>query len=85
MSSCLLHSDSSSFLQCELDLKDMFGGYEYPQPPDDSLTNLAAELMELDNGVVIQTEPNFEGMSREDVDQGPLVKVWKNVYIKSLV
>lgn len=83
MSSCLLHSDSS-FLQCELDLKDMFGGYEYPQPPD-GLTNLAVELMELDNAVVIQTEPNFEGMSREDVDQGPLVKVWKNVYIKSLV
>lgn len=64
--------------KCELDLKDMFGGYEYPQPPDDSLTNLAAELMELDNGVVIQTEPNFEGMSREDVDQGPLVKLtWR--------
>lgn len=54
----------------------MFGGYEYPQPPDDSLTNLAVELMELDNAVVIQAEPNFEGVSREDVDQGPLVKVW---------
>ena len=43
--------------------------------PANTLTSLAVELMDLDNAVVIQEEPDFVGDSREDVDQGPLVKV----------
>lgn len=56
----------------------MFGGDPFPLAPDNTLTGLVVELMELDNAAVIQTaelEPNIEGVSREDVDQGPLVKV----------
>ena len=56
-------------------MKEIFGGETYPQHPEDTLTALAVDLMDLDNEVVIQTEPNFEGISREDVDQGPLVTV----------
>lgn len=57
----------------------MYGGQEHPEPPLDTLGALVADLMELDNSVVIQTGPEegpeFESVSREDVDQGPLVKV----------
>lgn len=53
----------------------MFGGSDYPLPADNTLTALAVELMDLDNAVVIQEEPNYDGFGREDVDQGPLVKV----------
>ena len=53
----------------------MFGGQDFPWPPVDTLTALAVDLMELNNQVVIQEEPNFDGYSRDDVGQGPLVKV----------
>lgn len=61
--------------KCEEDLKDTFGGDVFPRPPRDTLTNLAVELMDLDNAAVIQAEPEFYGVSREDVNQGPLVKL----------
>ena len=53
----------------------MFGGALYPEEPDDTLTDLAVELMALDNAVVIEGDPEFDGFSRESVGQGPLVKV----------
>jgi hypothetical protein len=64
--------------KCDSGLREMFGGDQYPVPPDNTLTNLAVELMDLDNAAVIQEEPEYAGASRDDVDQGPLVKLtWK--------
>jgi hypothetical protein len=62
--------------KCEDTLRELFGGWEFPVPPEDTLTSLAVELMDLDNAVVIQeSSPEFAGDSREDVNQGPLVKL----------
>lgn len=54
----------------------MYGGEVFPTPPDDTLTAfVTTDLMELDNAAVVQMEPEYGGVSRSDVNQGPLVKV----------
>ena len=54
----------------------MFGGFAYPEAPDDTLVPVAVKLMDLDNSVVIERDPiNYDSVDREDVGQGPLVQV----------
>ena len=69
-----LYCSLSSDTQCEDNLKEMFGGAAYPMEPDDTLDTLAVDLMDLDNAVVVQNS-ELDSVDRDDVDQGPLVKV----------
>ncbi|CAI8037043.1 Cell death abnormality protein 1 [Geodia barretti] len=71
-------ADTSAYL-CENNLNDMFGGFAYPEAPDDTLVPVAVKLMDLDNSVVIERDPiNYDSVDREDVGQGPLVQLtWR--------
>lgn len=71
-----LEITAQSNLQSIGNLRNSYGSTPYPTPPMDLLRDLVArDIMQtsLDN---IIGDPVFDPVSRADVGQGPLVKVW---------
>lgn len=54
-------------------LRETYGGFPIPIPPDDTITALVAGLLEVDANVL--TVVNLEIVPRTDVGQGPLARI----------
>lgn len=69
----LIPNHLSNVLQTTSSLRETYGGFPIPIPPDDTITALVAGLLEVDANVL--TVVNLEIVPRTDVGQGPLARV----------
>ena len=64
------------YIQNVVELRDRYGGDAYPRPREDDIDNLVASgLMNVQSQVIQRDSIRLEEISRENVMQGPLVKV----------
>ena len=72
----LSHDNDFSIVQNVVELRDRYGGDAYPRPREDDIDNLVASgLMNVQSQVIQRDSVRLEEISRENVMQGPLVKV----------
>ena len=65
-------------MQNVVSLRNMYGGYAYPMPREDDIDSLVASgLMNVQSQIIQNVK--LEEISRENVMQGPLVKVYHSV------
>ena len=74
----LSHDNDFSIVQNVVELRDRYGGDAYPRPREDDIDSLVASgLMNVQSQVIQRDSVQLEEISRENVMQGPLVKVCK--------